>query len=208
VKSFYRISILINFSELLIMTKLVVATGNPGKLKEMQAYLVDSGWELILKPEELDIEETGETFAANACLKASQVALATGNWSIADDSGLAVDALNGAPGVYSARYANSDANRISRLLQELSNEENRQAQFVCVVAIARPDGAIALQTEGICRGEILHAPQGNGGFGYDPIFYVPEQHLSYAEMTPEMKRLISHRGKAFADLLQKLPSLM
>jgi XTP/dITP diphosphohydrolase len=208
VKSFYRISILINFSELLIMTKLVVATGNPGKLKEMQAYLVDSGWELILKPEELDIEETGETFAANACLKASQVALATGNWSIADDSGLAVDALNGAPGVYSARYANSDANRISRLLRELSNEENRQAQFVCVVAIARPDGAIALQSEGICRGEILHAPQGNGGFGYDPIFYVPEQQLSYAEMTPEMKRLISHRGKAFADLLQKLPSLM
>jgi XTP/dITP diphosphohydrolase len=208
VKRFYRISILINFSELLIMTKLVVATGNPGKLKEMQAYLVDSGWELILKPEELDIEETGETFAANACLKASQVALATGNWSIADDSGLAVDALNGAPGVYSARYANSDANRISRLLRELSNEENRQAQFVCVVAIARPDGAIALQSEGICRGEILHAPQGNGGFGYDPIFYVPEQQLSYAEMTPEMKRLISHRGKAFADLLQKLPSLM
>ncbi len=190
------------------MTKLVVATGNPGKLKEMQAYLVDSGWELILKPEELEIEETGETFAANACLKASQIALATGNWSIADDSGLTVDALNGAPGVYSARYADSDTDRIARLLRELSNEENRQAQFVCVVAIARPDGAIALQTEGICRGEILHAPQGNGGFGYDPIFYVPEQHLSYAEMTPEMKRSISHRGKAFADLLQKLPSLM
>ncbi len=189
------------------MTKLVVATGNPGKLKEMQAYLVDSGWELILKPEELEIEETGETFAANACLKASQVALATSNWSIADDSGLAVDALNGSPGVYSARYADSDTDRITRLLKELSNEENRQAQFVCVVAIARPDGAIALQTEGICRGEILHAPQGNGGFGYDPIFYVPEQHLSYAEMTPEIKRSVSHRGKAFADLLQKLPNL-
>jgi XTP/dITP diphosphohydrolase len=203
----YLISMLINFSELLIMTKLVVATGNPGKLKEMQAYLVDSGWELILKPEELEIEETGETFAANACLKASQVALATGNWSIADDSGLAVDALNGAPGVYSARYADSDTERIARLLKELSNEENRQAQFVCVVAIARPDGAIALQTEGICHGKILHTPQGNGGFGYDPIFYVPEQHLSYAEMTPEMKRSISHRGKAFTELLQKLPNL-
>lgn len=190
------------------MTKLVVATGNPGKLKEMQTYLTDSGWELILKPEELEIEETGETFAANACLKASQVALATGNWSIADDSGLSVDALNGAPGVYSARYAHSDTDRIARLLKELSNEKNRQAQFVCVVAIARPDGAIVLQTEGICRGEILYAPQGNGGFGYDPIFYVPEQHLSYAEMTPEIKRSISHRGKAFADLLQKLPNLI
>ncbi|MEA5573759.1 RdgB/HAM1 family non-canonical purine NTP pyrophosphatase [Calothrix sp. UHCC 0171] len=189
------------------MTNLVVATGNPGKLKEMQAYLIDSGWELMLKPEELEIEETGETFAANACLKASQVALATGNWSIADDSGLAVDALNGRPGVYSARYGNSDTERIDRLLKELSNQENRQAKFVCAIAISRPDGAIVLQTEGICRGEILYAPQGNGGFGYDPIFYVPEQNLTYAEMTPEMKRSISHRGKAFTDLLQKLPNL-
>jgi XTP/dITP diphosphohydrolase len=189
------------------MTQLVVATGNPGKLKEMQAYLVDSGWELTLKPTELEIEETGETFAANACLKASQVALATDNWAIADDSGLAVDGLNGSPGVYSARYANSDAERIARVLRELSNITERGAQFVCAVAIARPDGTIALQTEGICRGEILDAPRGNGGFGYDPIFYVPEQHLTFAEMLPEMKRSVSHRGKAFADLLQKLPSL-
>ncbi|MBF2007336.1 RdgB/HAM1 family non-canonical purine NTP pyrophosphatase [Chlorogloeopsis fritschii PCC 9212] len=190
------------------MTKLlVVATGNPGKLREMQAYLANSGWELTLKPEELEIEETGETFAANACLKASQVAQATGNWAIADDSGLEVDALNGVPGVYSARYGNTDTERIGRLLRELGDESNRQAQFVCAIAIARPDGAIVLQSEGICRGEILHAPRGNGGFGYDPIFYVPEKQMSFAEMTPELKRTISHRGKAFADLLQKLPSL-
>ncbi len=189
------------------MTQLVVATGNPGKLREMQAYLVDSGWELTLKPEELDIEETGETFAANACLKASQVALATGSWAIADDSGLAVDALDGAPGVYSARYANSDSQRIARLIKELSNQKNRQAQFVCAVALARPDGAIALESEGICRGEILDAPRGDGGFGYDPIFYVPEYKLSFAEMTPDMKRSISHRGKAFTDLIKKLPDL-
>jgi XTP/dITP diphosphohydrolase len=157
------------------MTKLlVVATGNPGKLREMQAYLADLNWELTLKPEELEIEETGETFAENACLKASQVAKATGNWAIADDSGLAVDALNGAPGVYSARYGNTDSERIARLLRELGDEKNRQAQFVCAIAIARSDGAIALQSEGVCRGEILHAPRGNGGFGYDPIFYVPE----------------------------------
>jgi XTP/dITP diphosphohydrolase len=189
------------------MTKLVVATGNPGKLREMQAYLVNSGWELTLKPDELDIEETGETFAANACLKASQVALATGNWAIADDSGLAVDALNGAPGVYSARYANSDSERIARLIKELSNQTNRQAQFVCAVALARPDGAIALESEGICRGEILNAPRGNSGFGYDPVFYIPEHKLTFAEMTPDMKRSISHRGKAFTDLLTKLTSL-
>ncbi|MGJ5672947.1 MAG: RdgB/HAM1 family non-canonical purine NTP pyrophosphatase [Nostochopsis sp.] len=190
------------------MTKLlVVATGNPGKLREMQAYLSNSGWELKLKPEELEIEETGETFAANACLKASQVAKVTGNWAIADDSGLEVEALNGVPGVYSARYGKTDAERITRLLRELGDEVQRQAQFVCSVAIARPDGVIALQSEGICRGEILYSPSGDGGFGYDPIFYVPEMQKTFAEMTPEMKRSISHRGKAFASLLQKLPDL-
>ncbi|BDI16435.1 non-canonical purine NTP pyrophosphatase [Nostoc cf. commune SO-36] len=186
------------------MTKLlVVATGNPGKLREMQAYLENSGWELTLKPEELEIEETGETFAANACLKASQIAKATGNWAIADDSGLQVDALNGAPGVYSARYATTDSERIARILRELGNEKNRQAQFVCAVAIARPDGAIVLESEGICRGEILHAPRGDGGFGYDPIFYVQELQLTFAEMTRELKRSISHRGKAFTGKMLK-----
>ncbi|TBR60617.1 non-canonical purine NTP pyrophosphatase, RdgB/HAM1 family [Westiellopsis prolifica IICB1] len=190
------------------MTKLlVVATGNPGKLREMQAYLSNSGWELKLKPEELEIEETGETFAENACLKASQVAKVTGNWAIADDSGLEVDVLNGVPGVYSARYGKTDAERIARLLKELGNQVQRQAQFVCSVAIARPDGAIVLQSEGICRGEILYSPSGDGGFGYDPIFYVPQMQKTFAEMTPEMKRSISHRGKAFASLLQKLPDL-
>jgi len=189
------------------MTLLVVATGNPGKLKEMQAYLTDSGWELTLKPEELDIEETGDTFAANACLKASQVAQATGNWAIADDSGLQVDALGGAPGVYSARYGKTDSDRIARLLSELGDTPNRQAQFVCAVAIASPDGTIALQSEGVCRGEILHAPRGSGGFGYDPIFYVHEMQLTFAEMTSQLKRSVSHRGKAIAALLQKLPHL-
>lgn len=189
------------------MTLLVVATGNPGKLREMQAYLADSGWELTLKPPELDVEETGETFAANACLKASQVAIATNNWAIADDSGLEVDALNGAPGVYSARYGSSDADRIARLLRELGNNNQRGAQFVCAAAIARPDGTIALQAQGVCRGEILDAPRGNGGFGYDPVFYVPEQNLTFAEMIPEVKRSVSHRGKAFANLLQQLPHI-
>jgi XTP/dITP diphosphohydrolase len=189
------------------MTKLVVATGNPGKLGEMQAYLVDSGWDLILKPEELDVEETGTTFAENAQLKASQVALATGNWAIADDSGLAVDALDGAPGVYSARYGANDAERIARLLKELGNESNRQAKFICAIAMARPDGAIALESEGICHGEILHAPTGEGGFGYDPIFYVPQTQLSYAQMSKDVKRSVSHRGQAFAELLEKLKTL-
>ncbi|HYW19736.1 MAG TPA: RdgB/HAM1 family non-canonical purine NTP pyrophosphatase [Nodularia sp. (in: cyanobacteria)] len=186
---------------------LVVATGNPGKLPELQAYLADSGWELTLKPAELEVEETGETFAANACLKASQIAQATGQWAIADDSGLAVDALNGVPGVYSARYGNSDSDRIARLLRELGNAVNRQAQFVCAVAIARPDGTIALESEGICRGEILHSPRGEGGFGYDPIFYVPEKQLTFAQMSRELKGSISHRGKALKALVPQLATL-
>lgn len=186
------------------MTRLVVATSNPGKLREMQAYLADLGWELTLKPEELEVEETGDTFAANACLKASEVAKSTGNWAIADDSGLQIDALGGAPGVYSARYGKTDSERIARVLRELGEEKNRQAQFVCAVAIASPDGANALQSEGVCRGEILSSPRGNGGFGYDPIFYVPEKQLTFAEMTPDLKRSISHRGKAIEALLRQL----
>ncbi len=173
----------------------------------MQSYLADLGWKLTLKPAELDIEETGNTFIANACLKASQVAQATGKWAIADDSGLQVDALDGAPGVYSARYGKTDAERIARVLRELGNQPNRQAKFVCAVAIARPDGAIALQSEGLCHGEILHAPRGTGGFGYDPIFYVSSQQLTFAEMTPELKRSISHRGQAFQALLPQLKEM-
>lgn len=183
---------------------LVVATGNPGKIPEIQAYLEGLDLELMLKPDELEIEETGDTFSENACLKASQVAMATGKWAIADDSGLEVDALDGAPGIYSARYGKTDASRIERLLMELGNELNRQARFVCVVAIARPDGSIALQAEGICSGEILHAPRGSNGFGYDPIFYVPAQHMTFAEMPPEIKHEISHRGQAFKTLLPQL----
>jgi XTP/dITP diphosphohydrolase len=174
----------------------------------MQLYLQDLGWELQLKPADLEIEETGETFIANACLKASEIAKATGEWSIADDSGLMVDALGGQPGIYSARYGSSDADRISRLLKELGNEPNRGAQFVCVIAIARPDGTIALQVEGICRGEILLTPRGTGGFGYDPIFYVPAQQQTFAEMTPDIKRSHSHRGRAFQALIPQMANIV
>jgi XTP/dITP diphosphohydrolase len=190
-----------------MMAKLVVATGNPGKLGEMQTYLGDLGWELSLKPAELEVEETGATFAENACLKATQIAQATASWAIADDSGLEVAALGGAPGVFSARYGASDADRITRLLAELGGEANRAAQFVCAVAIARPDGTIVLQAEGICPGEILSAPQGEGGFGYDPVFWVPSEQRTFAEMTLEQKRAVSHRGRAFQALLPQLERL-
>lgn len=189
------------------MTVLVVATGNPGKLKEMQAYLTDGAWELRLKPTELEVEETGSTFAENACLKASQVAQATGQWAIADDSGLAIAALGGAPGIYSARYAATESACIERVLQELAGAPNRTAHFVCVIAIARPDGAIVAQAEGICAGEILTAPRGQGGFGYDPIFLVPEHQQTFAEMSPDLKQAISHRGLAFELLRPQLTQL-
>ncbi|CCQ50311.1 RdgB/HAM1 family non-canonical purine NTP pyrophosphatase [Crocosphaera watsonii] len=183
------------------MKNLIVATGNPGKLQEMQEYLIGLNWKLKLKPPEIEIEETGQTFRENAILKASQVAKGLGEWAIADDSGLAVAALNGAPGLYSARYGATDEERINRLLRELGENENRKAEFICAIAIASPDGSIALETQGICPGEILKTPQGSQGFGYDPIFYVPQHQQTFAQMTPKLKRDISHRGKAFALLL-------
>jgi XTP/dITP diphosphohydrolase len=189
------------------MPTVIVATGNPGKLQEMQTYLADLGWELALKPPEIDVEETGATFLENARLKASEVAKVMGQWAIADDSGLSVTALNGAPGLYSARYGRTDADRITRLLSELGDTCDRSAQFVCAIALARPDGTIALETEGICPGEITTAPRGNGGFGYDPIFYVPAAGKTFAELSRAEKDRLSHRGVAFAQLMPALRSL-
>jgi XTP/dITP diphosphohydrolase len=194
------------------MPTVIVATGNPGKLKEMQVYLDTLGWRLQLKPEDLDIEETGTTFLENARLKAAGVAKALGQWAIADDSGLAVDALGGAPGIYSARYADSDQARIERLLKELEGKEfalkgDRTAQFICALALANPAGEIILETEGICSGEILLSPRGTGGFGYDPIFYVPALGKSFAEMSPAQKDANSHRGIAFSQLLPEMSKL-
>jgi XTP/dITP diphosphohydrolase len=187
--------------------KLVVATGNPGKLGEIQEYLIGLPWELVLKPADLDVDETGTTFIENACLKASEVAKAVKEWSIADDSGLAVSALDGAPGLYSARYGKTDENRINRLLQELGDNSDRQAKFICAIAIANPQGEIILATEGICSGEILHYPRGSGGFGYDPIFYVTAQQQTFAEMPLATKSRVSHRGIAFAQLMPELREL-
>jgi XTP/dITP diphosphohydrolase len=187
---------------------LVVATGNPGKVKEMQAYMMGLEVELQPKPDDLEVEETGQTFYDNACLKASTIAKVTNSWAIADDSGLEVKALGGAPGVYSARYAATDQERINRILTELENHSDRSAQFVCLVAVARPDGTIALTTEGICEGVIAKQPAGQGGFGYDPIFYVPSLELTFAEMTPTQKKAISHRGRAFVELMPKMRKLI
>jgi XTP/dITP diphosphohydrolase len=189
------------------MRSLVVATQNAGKLAELQHYLVGVNWDLQLMPTGLEIEETGSTFKDNAILKAKQTAQLTGQWAIADDSGLSVTALDGAPGIYSARYAQTDEGRINRLLTELDGKQDRSAQFVCVIAIASPDQATVIHAEGICPGEILLEPQGSGGFGYDPVFWVPECQQTYAEMPQETKRKVSHRGRAMAAILPQLQTL-
>ncbi|MEM8505554.1 MAG: RdgB/HAM1 family non-canonical purine NTP pyrophosphatase [Cyanobacteria bacterium P01_D01_bin.1] len=189
------------------MTTVVVATGNPGKLAELKDYLKELDWTLALKPEEIEVEETGVTFIENARLKASEVAIATQSWAIADDSGLSVMALNGAPGVYSSRYGDSDAERINRVLRELGDETDRRAEFVCAIALSKPDGTIVLETEGRCPGSILTEGQGAGGFGYDPIFFVTAQGKTFAQMSNSEKERFSHRGIAFDQLMPKLRQL-
>ena len=190
------------------MTTLVIASGNAGKVREFGRLLADLGLETQAQPEGLEVEETGTTFAANARLKAEAVARATGCWALADDSGLSVDALGGAPGVHSARYADSDSARIERLLQELRTAPNRNAQFTAALALANPAGEVVLEVEGICPGTILEAPRGEGGFGYDPVFFVPEAGLTFAEMSHSQKAELGHRGRAFAALKPRLQALL
>ncbi len=187
---------------------LVIASGNPGKVREFGHLLADLNLAIRPQPEGLEVEETGTTFAENAQLKAAAVARATGCWALADDSGLSVTALGGAPGVHSARYATSDAERITRLLRELAGASDRSAQFTAALAVADPSGRIRLEVEGICPGVILEELRGEGGFGYDPVFLVPETGQTYAEMDKELKGRIGHRGRAFALLAPQLPLLM
>jgi len=191
-------------------TSLVIASGNAGKIREFAALLAELPLEIRPQPEGLEVEETGSTFAENARLKASAVALASGCWALADDSGLAVAALDGAPGIHSARYAPTDAERIARLLAELeaASGSGREARFTAALAVADPSGAIRLEVEGHCPGLILEAPRGAEGFGYDPVFLVPELGQTFAEMDKATKGRIGHRGRAFALLEPGLRELL
>ena len=195
------------------MTTLVIASGNAGKVREFAQLLEDLGLDTQPQPEGMEVEETGSTFAANARLKAEAVAQATGQWALADDSGLSVDALGGVPGVHSARYAATDAARIERLLQELNDAgaldpEARSARFTAALALADPSGRVVLEVEGHCPGQILMERRGDGGFGYDPVFFVPEVQLSFAEMPKALKADVGHRGRAFAALKPQLQALL
>lgn len=194
---------------------MVVATHNQGKLQEIKAILAPLGLKILsLKdfPELPEVVEDGLTFAENAEKKAREVARKTGRMTIADDSGLAVDALQGRPGVFSSRYAGekaTDRQRYEKLLAEMAGipERQRGANFICSIAVASPGGQVAL-AEGKCRGRIAFAPRGNQGFGYDPVFYLPEFGKTLAEVSPEIKNLISHRARALEKLNEILPALL
>ena len=192
--------------------KVVLASKNPHKLVEIDAITRKLGIELILQSElgvDIDVEETGTTFEENSFLKAEAVMKATGLPALADDSGIAVDALNGEPGIYSARYGFDDTlDDWGRLLLLLKNTEHvpdgeRQAQFVCVITMVTPEGQV-IQARGEIHGELLRAPAGTNGFGYDPIFYYPPMGMSTAEMSSEDKNKVSHRGNALKVFYEKL----
>jgi len=179
---------------------LVIASGNKGKIREFQGLLSSFPLRVEAQPEGLDVEETGETFQANARIKAQAVARLTGHWALADDSGLSVTALQGAPGVQSARYAPSDPERIAKLLNALSGETNRSAHFCAALCIADPSGEPLVEVEGRCEGRITTEPRGKAGFGYDPIFEVLGTNRTFAEMDIQEKKRLGHRGRAFALL--------
>ena len=193
--------------------KFVLATNNAKKLTEMAAILGSLGVEVV-SPKDLgihiEVEETGTTFAENAMLKAKAICEAAKLPAIADDSGLCVDALNGGPGMYSARYGGEgldDKGRYMLLLNSMRGQNTRAAYFACAIACVFPDGD-TLTAEGKCHGTIAFAPMGEGGFGYDPVFFVPEYRKTFGQLTAEEKAEISHRGKALADFAKKLETYL
>jgi XTP/dITP diphosphohydrolase len=191
--------------------KLVLATKNPGKLKELKELAGADDWlELQLAPAEFDPEETGKTFEENAILKASIAARMTGLMAVGDDSGIEVNALNGAPGIYSARYCvGTDADRRHKLLGALdsTDDNERGANFTCCMALCAASGEVMHTTTARWHGEIFRGERGNNGFGYDPIFFLPEFGLTAAELRSEQKNLISHRGQAWRAIVDYLNSI-
>ncbi|MDD5955012.1 MAG: RdgB/HAM1 family non-canonical purine NTP pyrophosphatase [Firmicutes bacterium] len=192
--------------------KVVLASKNRHKLEEISKITEKFDFELVLQSDlgvDIDVEENGTTFEENSFIKAEAVMKATGLPALADDSGIAVDALNGEPGIYSARYGFDDSlddwGRLQLLLKNTEHvpDGQRQAQFVCVITRVTPDGKV-IQARGEIHGELLRAPVGENGFGYDPIFYYPEAGMSTAQMRPEEKNKVSHRANALRIFYEKL----
>lgn len=194
------------------MSTIVLASGNRGKVREINELLSGSGFRIVPQSDfdVPEIEETGLTFVENAILKARNAALHSGLPAIADDSGIEVDALNGAPGIYSARYAGenaSDEENLLKLLQELETVpvERRSARFQCLmIYIQHAEDPTPLICQGTWEGSILREPMGENGFGYDPVFYVPQHDCSSAQLSPAVKNSLSHRGKALKCLVEYL----
>lgn len=189
--------------------KVILASKNPHKLTELSAILSQHGFEIALESEyglDIDVDETGTTFEENSLLKAEAVMKASGLPVLADDSGLMVDALDGAPGVYSARYGHksSDGERTAFLLENMKDvpDDKRTAKFVCVITCLWPDGR-KIVARGECPGVITREVHGKNGFGYDPVFYLPELGMTYAELPSEQKNAISHRARALQDFCRK-----
>jgi XTP/dITP diphosphohydrolase len=195
---------------------LVIATRNPGKLREIRELLEPYGIEVLSLAEFDDVpevEETGKTFAENAALKATQIAKHIKKWTLGEDSGLMVDVLGGRPGIYSARFSGPDATderNNAKLIEELEGvpDEKRGAQYVCSLAISDPRGEVRLTEEATCRGRIATEPHGTNGFGYDPYFTIVELHKTFGELPPVVKKHLSHRARAFERVTPKLVSLL
>ena len=189
--------------------KIVFATGNAHKLKEIQEIAKDTGIEFILPGDGFNPIENGETFEENSLIKAKEAARVSRKISLADDSGLCVDALNGAPGIHSARYAETPQERIDKLLNAINGKTVRSAKFVCAMTLVDKNGNILFQTRGECFGEIAEKQSGINGFGYDPIFLTKntDYKLTMAEMSEEEKNQISHRGRALRDVLKFLETI-
>ncbi|MEH7157694.1 XTP/dITP diphosphatase [Neobacillus drentensis] len=197
------------------MKEVIIATKNPGKAKEFEHIFASRGitvQTLLDFPEIPEVEETGTTFEENATLKAETISKALGKMVIGDDSGLIVDALEGRPGIYSARYAGepkNDQNNTDKVLSELAGipEEKRTARFYCALAVAVP-GQETITVSGTCEGRILEDQRGTNGFGYDPVFYVPEKGVAMAELSSDEKNKISHRANALKKLDVNLDSIL
>ncbi len=188
----------------LSIPRVVIASGNLGKVSEFRKLLSELPVMIIPQPDDIQIEETGRSFVENARVKALTAAKITGQFSLADDSGLSVESLGGAPGIFSSRYANTDSERINKLLYELTPFKNRKAFFSAALCFVSPENRILFEVEGKCEGRITEFPRGNDGFGYDPIFEVKNTGLTFAEMGIERKKSFSHRGLAFQKLMPKL----
>jgi len=188
------------------MHKIVLATSNPHKVEEINAITKDLGVEFILPPAGFDPVEDGKTFEENSLLKAKEANKLTNMPTLADDSGLCVDFLNGGPGIYSARYSDTPQNRIKKLLKELKDvpSKKREAHFVCAMVLLDENGEVKFSDRGECFGKIGFEPKGKNGFGYDPIFIVNDGDLTMAELPEEDKNIISHRGLALQKLIKYL----